>query len=144
MDLIQTEIKKQLPTDPNFRFYNPTHLISILLTFGYLNGLGIKLIKVKDFLPFRYYKTVLDKQMNTEEADNYQNRLTNKNLITYLRLIELVDGIDVHNYPELDMGLSIKLSDNIKCKNEFLQNIYDIGYKLGMQTKYKDEDKYII
>lgn len=132
---IQSEIKKNLPTDPYFRFYNPTHLVSLLMTFGILNGMGIKDIQVNDFMPFRYNKTVIDKQMNEEEADKYQTRLTNKNLITYMRLIELVDGVNVFGYPDMGMGLNLKLDDEIKCENEFLQNIYDISYNLGKENR---------
>lgn len=132
---IQTEIKNNLPTDSYFRFYNPTHLISILITFGLLNGMGIQEVEVKDFLPFRYNKTVLDRQMDTEEADKFQTRLTNKNLITYMRLISVVDGIDVITYPEMDMSLKLKIEDNVVCKNEFLQKIYDMGYKLGKENR---------
>lgn len=136
---IQTEIKNNLPTDSYFRFYNPTHLVSILMTFGLLNGLGIKEVEVKDFLPFRYNKTVLDRQMDTEEADNFQTRLTNKNLITYMRLISVVDGIDVITYPEMDMSLKLKIEDNVVCKNDFLQKIYDMGYQLGKENKINFE-----
>lgn len=132
---VQAEIKNNLPTDSYFRFYNPTHLVSILMTFGLLNGLGIKEVEVKDFLPFRYNKTVLDRQMDTEEADKFQTRLTNKNLITYMRLISMVDGIDVISYPEMDMSLKLKIEDNVVCKNEFLQKIYDMGYQLGKENK---------
>ena len=132
---VQTEIKNNLPTDSYFRFYNPTHLVSILMTFGLLNGLGIKEVEVKDFLLFRYNKTVLDRQMDTEEADKFQTRLTNKNLITYMRLISMVDGIDVISYPEMDMSLKLKIEDNVVCKNEFLQKIYDMGYQLGKENK---------
>lgn len=131
LNKIQLEIKENLPKDSYFRFYNPTHLVSILMTFGLLNGIGIKDIEVKDFMPFRYNKTILDKQMNEEEAHNYQMRLTNKNLITYMRLNELVEGVNIISYPEMDMGLSIKLDDEVKCKNEFLQNIYNLGYEFG-------------
>lgn len=73
--------------------------------------------------------------MDTEEADNFQTRLTNKNLITYMRLISVVDGIDVITYPEMDMSLKLKIDDNIVCNNEFLQKIYDMGYELGKQNK---------
>lgn len=135
LNKIQAEIKNNLPTDPYFRFYNPTHLISLLMTFGMLNGMEIKNIDVKDFLPFRYNKTILDKQMSLEEADNYQTRLTNKNLITYMRLAELIDGINIASYPEMDMGLKIRLNDEIKCKNSFLQNIYDVAYEFGKNNK---------
>lgn len=135
LNIIQTEIKKNLPKDPYFRFYNPTHLISLLMTFGLLNGMGIKEIQVKDFMPFRYNKTVIDKQMNVEEADKYQTRLTNKNLITYMRLVELVDGVNIISYPEMDMGLNLRLDDEVKCANEFLQNIYDMSYNVGKENK---------
>ncbi|MBQ2947018.1 MAG: hypothetical protein IJE04_04120 [Bacilli bacterium] len=132
---IQKEIKNNLPTDAYFRFYNPSHLVSILMTFGLLKGIGIEEVEVKDFLPFRYNKTVLDRQMDPEESDNFQRRLTNKNLITYMRLISVVDGIDIITYPEMDMSLKLKIEDNVVCKNEFLQKIYDMGYKLGIENK---------
>jgi len=135
LDQIQKEIKNSLPTDSYFRFYNPTHLVPILMTFGMLNGMGINEVEVKDFLPFRYNKTILDRQMDTEEADKFQTRLTNKNLITYMRLISIVDGIDIITYPEMNMCLKLKLQENIVCKNEFLQKIYDLGYKLGKEKK---------
>ena len=136
---VQLEIKNNLPTDSYFRFYNPTHLVSILMTFGLLNGLGIKEVEIKDFLPFRYNKTILDKQMDQEEADKFQTRLTNKNLITYMRLISMVDGIQVITYPEMDMSLKLKIEDNVVCKNEFLQKIYDMGYQLGKENKINVE-----
>ena len=107
------------------------------MTFGLLNGMGIQEVEVKDFLPFRYNKTVLDRQMDTEEADKFQTRLTNKNLITYMRLISVVDGIDVITYPEMDMSLKLKIVDNVVCKNEFLQKIYDMGYQLGTENRIK-------
>lgn len=141
LDKIQKEIKKNLPVDSYFRFYNPTHLVSILMTFGVLNGMGIKDIEIKDFLPFRYNKTILDKQMSEEEADNYQTRLTNKNLITYMRLIELVEGINIINYPEMNMCLNLKLSDEIRCKNEFLQRIYNLSYELGKNKKINNNSE---
>jgi len=132
---IQSEIKKNLPKDSYFRNYNPTHLVSILMSFGILNGMGIKDIQVKDYLPFRYNKTILDKQMNKEEADDYQTRLTNKNIMTYMRLIEMVNGVNIISYPEMDTGLILRLDDDIKCKNQFLQEIYDIGYMFGEINK---------
>lgn len=141
---IQDEIKNNIPPDSYFRFYNPTHLVSILMTFGMLNGMGIKEVDVKDYLPFRYNKTILDKQMSLEEAEKYQTRLTNKNLITYMRLISMVDGIEVLAYPEMDMSLKLNINDNVVCKNEFLQKIYDMGYQLGKKNKINlDENETI-
>ena len=135
LEKIQAEIKKKLPTEPYFRNYNPTHLISILMSFGILNGVGIKDIQIKDYLPFRYNKTILDKQMSEEEADKYQTRLTNQNIMTYMRLCELVEGINIVSYPEMDMGLILELDDEINCKNKFLQEIYDMGYQFGLANK---------
>ena len=134
---IQEEIKENIPQDSSFRFFNPTHLISLLMAFGILNGMGIKDIDIKGFLPFRYKKTVADRQMDDEERDQYLTRLINKNLITYMRLVSLADGIDVVSYPEIDMGLKLKLQDKIEFKDEFLQNIYNMCFKLG--EKYSQE-----
>ena len=135
--MIQEEIKNSLPKDSYFRFYKPTHLVSIIMTFGILNGLNIKDITVNDFMPFRYKKTILDKNMTEDESQIYQTSLTDKNLMTYMRLISVVDGIDIICYPELNMGLKLKLGDSIKCKNEFLQSIYDMGLEIGKSAKEK-------
>ncbi len=138
-DEIQNEVKDLLPKNSYFRFFNPTHLISIIISFGIFNGMGINEVQVADYLPFRYKKTVLDWQMSEEEANIFQMRLTNKNMFTYMRLLNLADGIDVLSYPELGLGLRLKLDKNISFNNPKLQQLYNYGYDLGKSLKYDDD-----
>lgn len=135
---IENYFKKIIPNDSHFRFYNPAHLVSILMCFGLLKGMGITDVQVADYLPFRHRKTVLDKQMSEEEAIQFQRRLTDKNMITYMRLMSVTDGIKALTYPEMDMGLKLDISGDIHCKNEELQHLYDMCYELS--KNFYEED----
>lgn len=131
--------KKMLPKSKYFREYNPSHLVSITLALGFLNGYGVKNIVIPDYLPLRYQRFVLEGRKNDEELSNYQYRLTNKFFNTFFRLFEMVDGIEIQSMPEMGMPLKIVLDDNIIFNNEFLQNIYNIGYKNAIMTKDDNE-----
>lgn len=97
--------------------------------------MDISQVEIADYLPFRYRKTMLDKRMSEEEADNLQTRLTNKNIITYLRLISITEGIDIISYPEMGQKFILKLSDNIIIKDPFLEKLYNLGYNIGLNCK---------
>ena len=126
-----------IPKDSHFRFYNPTHFISLIIALGILKGLGINEVQVKDYLPFRYKKIINDKQLNEEEANKYQTRLTTKNIATYMNIIFNMEGIDLKSYPDTDSELCLTISDNVKGKTEFLTYLYNLGYQLGL--KYQDD-----
>ena len=136
---IESEIKKNIPKTKYFRFYNPSHLISLVITFGILKGVGIEDIDVVDYMPFRHKKTILEKKMSEEEADVYQTRLTEKNLSTYIKLSMICNGIDVVNYPDMNLGLKLKIEDNVTFENKFLQDLYDCGYDMGKQMENHNE-----
>ena len=138
-ELLQEHIKKSIPTDSYFRFINPTHLISLIITFGLLKGLGIEDVIVKDYMPYRYKKVVNDKQYNDDEANNYQTRLTTKNITTYMRIVSIFDGIDIVSYPENSMELSIRINDNVIGNNEFVNSLFYMGYSFG--KKLSEENK---
>lgn len=140
---IQKEIKKNIPKSSMYRFYNPTHLISLIITFGILKGLNIEDIDVVDYMPFRHKKTILEKNMSDEEADIYQTRLTEKNITTYMKLSSICSGIDVVSYPDMNLGLKLKISDNVKFANDFLQLLYDYGYNVG-ECMMKDDCKKLL
>lgn len=132
---IQNEIKKNIPKISMFRFYNPSHLISLIITFGMLKGLNIEDVDVVDYMPFRHKKTILEKNMSEEESDIYQTRLTEKNITTYMKLSSICEGIDVVSYPDMNLGLKLKIDDNVEFDNEFLQELYDYGYNMGKQIE---------
>ena len=135
---LQEYIKKNLPNDSYFRFINPTHLVSLVITFGILKGLGIEDIIVKDYMPYRYKKVINDKQYNEEEGYDYQTRLTTKNLATYMRIISNMKGINLENYPDFGSELKLKIEDNVEGKNEFINNLYQIGYNFGKELTIKN------
>lgn len=138
---INKEIKESMPSESYFRFYNPSHLVSLVITFGLLKGMGINEVIIKDYMPFRYKKVIMDKQLNEEEAENYQTRLTTKNLATYMRIVSNIEGIDILSYPDVDSELKLIIKDDVKGKNDFLTNLYNIGLNLGEQYKKDDEQK---
>ncbi len=140
LDTIQKEIKSYLPKDSYYRFFNPTHLVSLVLTFGIFKGMDINKVVVKDYLPFRYKKVIMDKQLNEEEAYYYQTRLTTKNLITYMRIISNMEDLNIIQYPDIDTELTLSIGDNVKSQNEFLTNIYSMGLEIGKKYKIKNEE----
>jgi len=133
-------LKQYLPKAKNFREFNPSHLVSLVLSFGLLKSLGINTIEVSDFMPLRYQRLVIEGRKNDEELHNYQYRLTNKNLYNYFRMLEFQEGITILNYPDGGFNLKLKLGDEIKFENEFLQGLYNVAYQYGKQLK---EDKII-
>lgn len=138
---LQEQLKTLIPKDKYFRYYNPSHLISLIITFGLLKGLGIDDVLITDYMPFRYKKIQIDKQLSEEEANKYQTRLTTKNIITYMNLINDLKGIEVINYPGNESDFRIRIGDNIEGKNEFLSNLYNISYQFGKQYKIANPQK---
>lgn len=134
---IDKYIKSIMPKTSAFRFFNPSHLVSILMCFGILKSLGINEIYVSDYLPFRYRKTIIDKQMSEEEADNFQKRLTDKNIYTYLRLVNISKGINVLSYPDGEEVLKLDISSDIILNNQYLQELFDKSYEFGNRIKDK-------
>lgn len=121
--------KKLLPKSKNFREFNPSHLLSLTITLGFLNGFGIKAIIVPDYLPLRYQRFVLEERKSEEELHAYQHRLTNKFFNTFFRLFENAEGINLYNIPEAGTPMLFKLDDEVRFENEFLQHAYNIGYQ---------------
>ncbi len=138
---IDSIIKKMLGKSKYFREFNPSHIFSIILTFGILKGVDIEEVNITDYFPLRYQRLVLENQKNDDELDNLQYRLTNKNLNTYLRVLEYFKGIEIKSYPDLQEGLSLKLGNSIFSENTFLQKIYQIGYTVGTQINLSCKTK---
>ncbi len=125
--------KKIIPKEKDFRNFNPSHLVSILMSFGLLKGMGIDRVVVYDYLPFRFNKTVLDKGMNEEESENFQRRLTDKNMYTYMRLCSVTEGIEISNYPEDGNLLELDISGKIISESDDLNSLYDMCYEFGKE-----------
>ncbi len=136
--IFSEKIKSSIPKDSTFRFINPAHIPSLILTFGLLKGCGINEVIVKDYLPFRYKKVMQDRQFSDEEGENYQRRLTDKTLSTMFRSISMMEGIEILSYPESIYELHFFIEDGVTGKNEFLTNLYNLGLQKGKElTKQK-------
>ena len=75
--------------------------------------------------------------MSEEELESYQSRLTDKNINSYMRLMEFTDGLEIISYPEQDKPFIIQINDGIHFENEFLQSLLDLGmglYNINKQT----------
>ena len=70
--------------------------------------------------------------MNEEELENFQYRLTNMMLNTYLKITEFTNDFAVANYPENGYPVTFSSQDKCNFANEFLQNLYDTGYQVGL------------
>lgn len=137
--IINKEIRDKLPRSPYFREFNPSHLISIVITLGLLNGSGINTITAYEYLPMRYQKFVNEGRKNEEELYQYQHRLTNKFVNNFFRLMEFTDGIEIISYPENCSNLKISLNKHIEFSNDFLNEAYQLGYNQSenLKNKYK-------
>lgn len=126
-------LKRNLPKSKNFREYNPSHLVSLVLSMGLLKSLGIDTVEITDFMPLRYQRLIVENRKNDDELHYYQYRLTNKNLYNYFRMLELQKGIIISNYPDGGFNLVLKLKDNITFEDDFLQQLFDLSYQTGLQ-----------
>ena len=132
-------VKRMLPKSKYFREFNPSHMLSFVFFLGILNAHGIHEIEIPDFLPLRFQRFVNEGRMSEEELYNYQYRLTNKFLSTFLRINEHAEGMDIFNYPEYGTPMLIKTEDKVTFANEFLQHIYDLGYNMEKEQELNDE-----
>lgn len=130
-------IKQKLPKSNKFRQFNPSHLVSVLISLGIFSGLGINTVKTYDYLPLRYQRFVIEGNKSEEELHDYQYRLTNKYINSFFRLFEFTDDIEICSYPELDYTLMLYLNDKITFNNEFLNYVFSIGYNFGLTLKEK-------
>lgn len=131
-------IKQFLPKSKYFREYNPSHLVSLVLTIGLLKARDINIIRFPNYIPLRYRKQVLEGNKNEEEIDRYQHRLTNKFTNNFLRMVEVSEGIEISSYPENGNVTELKLGEEIKFNNEFLDKLYTMAYESTLN--YMEEE----
>ena len=138
---LKETIKRVLPKDSYYRFINPSHVISLVITMGYLKAIGINEVLLKDYMPFRYKKVVYDKHLDEDEAEKLQTRLTTKNIATFLRISSNIDGINVMSYPGNSSELKLSIADEIHGKNQFIEDLFKLGYDLGQKNKCENTRK---
>lgn len=138
---IKETIKRVLPKDSYYRFINPSHVISLVITMGFLKSIGIDEILLKDYMPFRYKKVTYDKHLDEDEAEKLQTRLTTKNIATFLRIASNIDGVNVMSYPGNSSELKLRIEDEIHGKNKFIEDLFRLGYELGQKNKCENTRK---
>lgn len=137
---IQAKIKENTPKSKNFRMFNPSHLYSLILTIGLLNGCGIKDVEVPEFMPLRYRRYVLEGTKSEEELHDFQHHMTDRLMYTFFRMLEFSEGIDITGYPETGQPLSLHLNENIHFNDPFLENAYEVGYNEGLKNRIEEEN----
>lgn len=136
-DNISKMIKENSPKVSKYRYYKPNHFMSLLMSFGLFQGIGINQISVQTFMPLRYHKTIRDKNMNKDEADAYLSRMIKKNKNTYYRILDLAKNIKME---ENNNELLFTFEDKkiITWNNEYLNNIYKLLYEHGELLNNKE------
>lgn len=124
-------IKKLSPKSHNFREHNPTHLLSVIFATGFFNGAGISQIDINPYMPFRYQRLIIENSKTEEDIDNFEKRVSTKNLYTWLRMLDFTEDITVENYPDHGTFLTLRVSENVSFNNEFFQEAYNLGYESG-------------
>lgn len=113
------------------RDITPSMLISATMFMGMLKGVGIKEVKIADFLTrrFGHYNGI---NGNVEEASKIQDNITNKFLRTYTRLVAQFHGIEIYSYPnDIDSYLSLRLGEEISSDNPLLNQFFALGLQYG-------------
>ena len=132
------EFKKRMPKSKYFRCFNPSHLGSLVLTMGLFKSAGINKVEVVDYLPLRYKRYIQEGRMNAYELENYQKRVTDKNIANYMRLMEFTDGIKLINYPEQNTNLIFEIDDEMKFENnKFLESLLELGKNVDIKSHEK-------
>ena len=141
--IVNNEIRSSLPKSSKFREFNPSHLLSLVITLGLLNGSGINDVVVYDYLPMRFQRFINEGRMNEEELYDYQRRLTNKFVNVFFRLMEFTDQIETVSYPENCSNLMIRIKDKLVFDNDFLNEAYEIGHSNAdkLNNPYKVKEK---
>ena len=132
--------KRMMRRTKHFMRCNPTHIFSIIMALGVFKGMGIDNINVTDFFPLRRNKLILENKMNEEEIDTFQSRLVDNNLNNYLRILEFFEGIEIKEYPDMGEGLKLKIGDNVKSDNPFLEKLYYSGYNVAVKQQEKNSN----
>lgn len=131
-------IKEKIKRTSNYRFINPSFIASLSITLGMLKKMDVKEIEYSNYLPLRWQRKEKEEYISEDYLINLQNQLTNKNINNFLRLSEYFPGVKIKNNGEFaDQNLILDISSiNIdECDNEFLKELYMMGYNSIIDDK---------
>ena len=111
-------------------------MVCMLAVFmGMLKAKGVKEVKAPDFIVRRwgdFWKAKTD-----EDCVRIQSNATNKFLLSFVRLSNQFEGLDIKFVPnEVDSFLHMQLSGEIKTKNQTLAKFYEMGKRVGERELY--------
>lgn len=138
---LMAKINASFTKSKYFRQYNPSHIVSLVLTYGILKGLGINRVKVNDYFPLRFNRLILEGKTSESELYDLQYRLVNKNILNYFKISEHFTGITINGKLEEGEGLLIDLEDSVTNSNEFFQELYNMGLETGLKMNESQKNK---
>lgn len=117
------------------RNITPSMVCMLAVFIGMLKAKGIKEVKAPDFIVRRwgdFWKAKTD-----EDCVRIQSNATNKFLLSFVRLSNQFEGLDIQFVPnEVDSFLHLKLSNELKTKNQTLAKFYEMGKRVGERELY--------
>lgn len=128
---MELKIKHLIKNKSKIRFFNPMFIASLSLTFGLLKKLGIKEIEYANYLPLRWQRKEKEEGISEDFLINLQQQLTDKNINNFLKMCEYFKNTRIKllgDEPEQNMLLDISSDDLYECDNEFLRDLFYIGY----------------
>lgn len=128
----------------NIRHFNTLHTYSIILTLGLLKGMDISKVQIASYLPLRLQSKILMENYSDYDIDKYQYRLTNLNMMTYIKVISDMPGIEIEDYPDLDGTLKLLVTDNVTSDNKLFKKLYEYGLQAGKQNKSENDRKVLV
>lgn len=147
-NLFKTENKRyrniQKDQVENIRHFNTLHTYSIILTLGLLKGMNIDKVQIASYLPLRLQSKILMDNYSDYDIDKYKYRLTNLNMMTYIKVVSDMSGIEIEEYPDLDGTLKLLVTDNVTSDNKLFKQLYDYGLMAGKQNKSEKDRKVLI
>ncbi len=112
------------------RNITPSMVCMMAAFLGMLKAKGVKEIKAPDVVLRRwgdFWQTKTE-----EESIRIQSNATNKFLISFLRLSNQFDGLDVTAFPnDIDSFMHLKIGKDVSTTNKTLSSFYEMGKKVG-------------
>ena len=113
-------------------------IISLGLAFGLFSKLGITEVEYANYLPLRWQRKEKEFQLSEDFLISLQQQLTDKNINNLLKMCEYYSDIKIKTLgdePSVNMLLDISRINRDNCINEFLSELFNMGYSGISDTK---------
>ncbi len=132
--------KFKLKKTSKFREFNPSHMISLLLFIGMLEGMNVKSFKISEYMPFRF-KRFFNDNLDLDVVKARQYRITKKMINNFKKLTLYFSNIeeDFESLNEIGFNIIGPLSAN----DDFIDNLISIGRKIGLENVLNKTDNVV-